>query len=74
VNKEVNVFLNNKQMTANPFIKAKAKAQIRNEFTAYEVMWTCNKGHNNFQTILDNGVQNDICLKCGKHYQYELKQ
>lgn len=49
---------------------AKNKAIVREEFTAYEVSWECNKGHINFQTIIRTGHQTDTCLKCGKHYDY----
>jgi hypothetical protein len=48
-------------------------AIILNEHIAYEVLWKCKKGHTNFQTILDKeGLQHDICLKCGKHYVYTV--
>jgi hypothetical protein len=48
-------------------------AIILNEHIAYEVLWKCKKGHTNFQTILNKeGLQHDICLKCGKHYVYTV--
>jgi len=52
---------------------AKQEGSILRTFKAYEISWRCNKGHLNFQTILDKGTQHDICLKCGKHYEYEIK-
>ena len=53
--------------------KCTEPAIIQDEFKAYEVSWKCPKGHINFQTILRLGTQNDICLKCGKYYEYEVK-
>lgn len=54
------------------FTKAKEKAKIQEEFMAYEVMWECNKGHKNFQTVMDKGTQQDVCLECGQGYEYEF--
>ena len=46
-------------------------AKIEEEFKAYMVSWKCQKGHTNFQTIIGKkGTQHDICLRCGKHYEY----
>jgi len=61
-------------MAKSTFKKAIKKAKIQEEFKAYQVIWECNKGHKNFQTIIDKtGVQHDICLKCGQHYEYIIK-
>ena len=54
----------------SPYLQSPEPAIIQDEFKAYEVSWKCQKGHINFQTILKLGTQNDICLKCGKHYEY----
>ena len=49
-------------------------AKIEEEFKAYSVAWKCKKGHTNFQTIIGKeGTQHDICLKCGKHYEYVVE-
>jgi hypothetical protein len=56
------------------FLSSPEPAIIQDEFKAYEVSWKCQKGHINFQTILRLGTQNDICLKCGKHYEYTVAQ
>ena len=58
----------------SPFLSSPEPAIIQDEFKAYEVSWKCQKGHINFQTILRLGTQNDICLKCGKHYEYTVTQ
>lgn len=58
----------------SPFLSSPEPAVIQDEFKAYEVSWKCQKGHINFQTILRLGTQNDICLKCGKHYEYTVTQ
>ena len=58
----------------SPFLLSPEPAVIQDEFKAYEVSWKCKKGHINFQTILRLGAQNDICLKCGKHYEYTVTQ
>ena len=58
----------------SPFLSSPEPAIIQDEFKAYEVSWKCQKGHINFQTILRLGTQNDICLKCGKHYKYTVTQ
>jgi hypothetical protein len=54
----------------SPYLQSPEPAIIQDEFKAYEVSWKCKKGHINFQTILKLGTQTDICLKCGKHYEY----
>lgn len=54
-------------------VKTTDSVQIKSEFTAYEIMWKCEKGHTNFQTVLGKGNSTDICLKCGKHYEFEVK-
>jgi len=62
------------ELLKSPYKKSSMKGKIVEEFTAYTIKWRCNKGHANFQTILDkNGTQQDSCLKCGKHYEYEIK-
>lgn len=49
-------------------------AKIEEEFKAYMVACKCQKGHTNFQTIIGKeGAQHDICLKCGKHYEYVVE-
>ena len=60
-------------MAKNPFNKAKKRAKIQEEFKAYQVIWECNKGHKNFQTVIGKGKQHDVCLKCGQHYEYEFE-
>ena len=46
-------------------------AKVLEEFKAFSVSWKCQKGHVNFQTIISKPeTQHDICLKCGKHYEY----
>jgi hypothetical protein len=53
------------------YLKSPTPAKIEEEFKAYMVAWKCQKGHINFQTIIGkDGTQHDICLKCGKHYEY----
>jgi hypothetical protein len=55
--------------------KAKKEARILEEFKAYSVVWVCEKGHKNFQTIIGKeGTQHDICLKCGEHYEYIIEK
>jgi hypothetical protein len=54
------------------FKYAEESATIIKSFTGYEVSWKCNKGHINFQTIIDDRIQNDICLKCGDYYKYKV--
>lgn len=57
------------------FLIAPQPAKIEEEIKAYSVMWKCQKGHTNFQTILGKeGSQHDICLTCGKHYSYIVEQ
>lgn len=59
----------------SPFLSSPEPAVIQDEFNAYEVSWKCQKGHINFQTIIGKeGTQHDICLKCGKHYEYTVTQ
>jgi len=58
----------------NPFKKSRVKAVVQEEFKAYQVVWICNEGHKNFQTVIGKeGTQRDVCLKCGKHYEYEIE-
>lgn len=60
-----------KEKTAFKIEKAENVAVIIEEFKSYTVSWKCNSGHINFQTVLDIKVsQHDICLTCGKHYEY----
>lgn len=55
------------------YLVAEKLAEIKETFPAYSVMWGCNKGHKNHQTVLSiEGSQNDTCLKCGKHYEYGI--
>lgn len=57
----------------NMFLTSPTPAKIEKEFKAYSVAWKCLKGHTNFQTIIGKeGMQYDICLKCGKHYEYNV--
>ena len=63
------------EVMPSPFLSANENAIIQDEFKAYSVSWRCNKGHINFQTIIGKqGTQHDICLKCGKHYEYVVEQ
>jgi hypothetical protein len=56
------------------FLKSPVSAKITEEFQAYMVSWKCQKGHTNFQTVLGKeGTQRDVCLKCGKHYEYIIE-
>jgi hypothetical protein len=58
--------------TDNWFKQAK-EAVIVEEFKAYSVKWKCEKGHTNFQTIIGkNSIQHDVCLQCGKHYEFNV--
>lgn len=58
-------------MHSSYHLESPTPAKIEEEFKAYMVAWKCKKGHTNFQTIIGKeGTQHDICLKCGKHYEY----
>ena len=62
-------------MHSSYHLESPLKAKIEEEFKAYFVSWRCNRGHINFQTIIGKeGTQHDICLKCGKHYEYVVEQ
>lgn len=67
-NKEPNIAEN------SPFLQSPEPAIIQDELKAYEVSWKCLNGHINFQTIFKLGLQTDICLKCGKIYEYTVNQ
>lgn len=58
------------------FVFKKAKeAIIVDEFMAYSVKWICEKGHINFRTIIGKGgTEHDICLSCGKHYEFKVEE
>ena len=61
-------------MHSSYHLESPLKAKIEEEFKAYMVAWKCQKGHTNFQTIIGKeGTQYDICLKCGKHYEYVVE-
>jgi len=61
---------NNFKEQGSHYLQSPEPATIQDEFKAYEVIWKCKKGHTNFQTILNLGTQTDVCLKCGKYYEY----
>ena len=53
------------------YLKSPSPAKVVEEFKAYSVSWKCEKGHTNFQTIIGREqTQHDVCLKCGKHYEF----
>ena len=58
-------------MHSSYHLESPTPAKIEEEFKAYMVAWKCKKGHTNFQTIIGKeGTHHDICLICGKHYEY----
>jgi hypothetical protein len=61
------------ELKKNPYEIAEENAIVINEISAYEVTWKCKKGHTNFQTILSKGTQHGVCLRCAKHYEYQVK-
>ena len=52
-------------MSKNP-IKIARNTEVLNELKAFEIKWTCLKGHVNFITALEEPKTMDCCLKCGK--------
>lgn len=69
---EFKISKSTKENNSWPFKRADKKAKITERFQAYSVKWKCNKGHTNFQTVLSLGIQHDVCLQCGNHYEYMI--
>lgn len=52
-------------------IKIARNTEVLNELKAFELKWTCVKGHVNFITALEEPKIMDCCLKCGQVYQID---
>lgn len=55
-----------------PFEIAKEAIVTEVHFDTYSVTWKCKKGHSNHTVILGGGVEHDVCLTCGKHYEFNI--